>query len=187
MASLDVFSARFDTLNVPMDLDSAYLHFSENSKSALFEGYTIQIFSGDRSGANAVRANIISLGIDSDARMVYREPNFKIHIGSFPDASAAERALVEWRVHYPRCVRLKNAHSLVRIAYSGRPLFLQILYTASNNIFLNIAVVQVDISSVVIFSTNYEASRKLGTLCHHHTITNLGTNEFLKQGLFVAY
>ena len=101
MGSPDVFSTRQDTLNVLMDLDSAYLHFSENSKSALFEGYTIQIFSGNRSGANAVRANIISLGIDSEARMVYREPNFKIHIGSFPDASAAERALLEWRIHYP--------------------------------------------------------------------------------------
>ena len=108
MSSQDVFTASNDTLNVPMDLDSAYHHFSENSKSALFEGYTIQIFSGDRSGANAVRANIISLGIDSDARMVYREPNFKIHIGSFPDASAAERALVEWRIHYPDAFVLKT-------------------------------------------------------------------------------
>lgn len=108
MGSPDVFSTRHDTLNVPMDLDSAYLHFSENSKSALFEGYTIQIFSGNRSGANAVRANIISLGIDSEARMVYREPNFKIHIGSFPDASTAERALEEWRIHYPDAFVLKT-------------------------------------------------------------------------------
>ena len=108
MGSPDVFSTRHDTLNVPMDLDSAYLHFSENSKSALFEGYTIQIFSGDRSDANTVRANIISLGIDNDARMVYREPNFKIHIGSFPDVSAAERALSEWRVHYPDAFVLKT-------------------------------------------------------------------------------
>ena len=107
-SSQGVFTASNDTLNVPMDLDSAYLHFSENSKSTLFEGYTIQIFSGDRSGANAVRANIISLGIDNDARMVYREPNFKIHIGSFPDVSAAERALSEWRVHYPDAFVLKT-------------------------------------------------------------------------------
>ncbi|HCP40820.1 MAG TPA: hypothetical protein DIT65_03415 [Cryomorphaceae bacterium] len=105
--AVDVFSTGQDTLNVPMNLDSAYFHFSENSKSGLFEGYTIQIFSGDRSGANAVRANIISLGIESDARMIYREPNFKIHIGSFPDGSAAERALVEWRVHYPDAFVLK--------------------------------------------------------------------------------
>jgi hypothetical protein len=97
-----------DTLNVAMDLDSAYMHYTENTKSTLFEGYTIQIFSGDRSGANAVRANIISLGFESDARMVYREPNFKIHIGSYPDASAAERALIQWKSSYPDAFVLKT-------------------------------------------------------------------------------
>ena len=66
-------------------------------------------------------------------------------------------------------------------------LFLQILYTAINNIFLNVAVVQVDITPVVIFSTNDEASWKLRTLSHHHTIADLGTDQFLKQGLFVTY
>ena len=40
--------------------------------------------------------------------MVYREPNFKIHIGSFPDASTAERALEEWRIHYPDAFVLKT-------------------------------------------------------------------------------
>lgn len=97
-----------DTLNVAMDLDSAYAHYTENSKSTLFEGYTIQIFSGDRSGANAVRANIISLGFESEARMVYREPNFKIHIGSYPDASSAERALIQWKGSYPDAFVLKT-------------------------------------------------------------------------------
>ena len=91
-----------------MDLDSAYAHYTENTKSTLFEGYTIQIFSGDRSGANAVRANIISLGFESEARMVYREPNFKIHIGSYPDASSAERALVQWKSSYPDAFVLKT-------------------------------------------------------------------------------
>jgi hypothetical protein len=104
----DVVIVSGDTLNVAMDLDSAYLHFTENAKSSLFEGYTIQIFSGDRSGANAVRANIISLGFESDARMVYREPNFKIHIGSFPDVSSAERALVQWKGSYPDAFVLKT-------------------------------------------------------------------------------
>ena len=97
-----------DTLNVAIDLDSAYAHYTENSKSTLFEGYTIQIFSGDRSGANAVRANIISLGFESEARMVYREPNFKIHIGSYPDASSAERALIQWKGSYPDAFVLKT-------------------------------------------------------------------------------
>lgn len=106
--SFDVSLCFSDTLNVAMDLDSAYAHYTENTKSTLFEGYTIQIFSGDRSGANAVRANIISLGFESEARMVYREPNFKIHIGSYPDASSAERALIQWKSSYPDAFVLKT-------------------------------------------------------------------------------
>jgi len=97
-----------DTLEVAMDIDSAFAHYTEHSKSPLFEGYTIQIFSGDRSRANAVRANIISLGFESEARMVYREPNFKIHIGAYPDASAAERALIQWKSIYPDAFVLKT-------------------------------------------------------------------------------
>jgi hypothetical protein len=96
-----------DTLNIPMDLDSAYAHYTNEMKSPLFEGYTIQVFSGDRSGANAVRANIISLGAEEEARIVYKEPNFKIHVGSYPDISAAERALVSWKTTFPDAFVLK--------------------------------------------------------------------------------
>lgn len=90
-----------DTLNIPMDLDSVYAHYSEESKSELFEGYTIQLFSGTREGAFQVRSKILSLGAEQEARMIYKEPNFKIHIGSFPDAAAAERALVAWTEEFP--------------------------------------------------------------------------------------
>lgn len=97
-----------DTLNIPMDLDSAYAHYTNEMKSPLFEGYTIQVFSGDRSGANSVRANIISLGAEEEARIVYREPNFKIHVGSYPDMSTAERALVSWKSSFPDAFVLKT-------------------------------------------------------------------------------
>ncbi|MDC1022632.1 hypothetical protein OAQ85_04265 [Schleiferiaceae bacterium] len=97
-----------DTLNIPMNLDSAYAHYTEQVKSPLFDGYTIQLFSGNRNGANSVRANIISLGAEEDARIVYREPNFKIHVGSYPDVSTAERALVSWKSYFPDAFVLKT-------------------------------------------------------------------------------
>ena len=90
-----------DTLHITMDTDRAFQHYTESQKSEFFEGYTIQIFSGDRTHANQIRGKILSLGADQEARMVYREPNFKIHIGSFPDVSAAERALVNWKTAFP--------------------------------------------------------------------------------------
>lgn len=97
-----------DTLNLENNLDSAYQHFTQTSQSTLFEGYTIQVFSGNRKGANSVRANIISLGFEEAARMVYREPNFKIHIGSYPDMSSAEKALKEWKKTYPDAFVIKT-------------------------------------------------------------------------------
>ena len=99
-----------DTLDIPMDTEAAYAHYTLKKQSKLFEGYTIQIYSGDRVGANQVRASILSLGAEKEARMVYREPNFKIHVGSFPDASTAERALVEWQASFPDAFVL---HTLV--------------------------------------------------------------------------
>lgn len=97
-----------DTLNIAPNLDSAYAHFTAEHRSELFEGYTIQLFSGDRSNANQVRAKILSLGADKEARMVYREPNFKIHVGSFPDASSAERALMSWKLEFPDAFVVKT-------------------------------------------------------------------------------
>jgi len=96
----EVISAT-DTLEIAMDLDSAYAHYTSAEKSEMFEGYTIQIFSGDRVHANQVRGKILAIGADKEARMVYREPNFKIHIGSYPDVATAERALMSWKVEFP--------------------------------------------------------------------------------------
>lgn len=98
-----------DTLILENDLDSAYQHFTRTRQSTLYEGYTIQVFSGNRKGANSVRANIISLGSEEAARMVYREPNFKIHIGSYPDMSSAEKALKHWKRNYPDAFVIKTA------------------------------------------------------------------------------
>ena len=97
-----------DTLNIPMDLDSAYTHYTNQMKSPLFEGYTIHIFSGNREGANTERANIISMGAEDEARIVYKEPNFKVYVGSYPDVSTAERALVGWKSSYPEAFILKT-------------------------------------------------------------------------------
>ena len=101
IASSSTSEYQQDTLHIALDTDSAFHHYTAHAMSELFEGYTIQIFSGGRINANKTRGKILRLGADQDARMVYREPNFKIHIGSFPDVSAAERALVHWKTEFP--------------------------------------------------------------------------------------
>ncbi|MDC1028930.1 hypothetical protein OAQ90_03175, partial [Schleiferiaceae bacterium] len=82
-----------DTLNITRDLDSAYTHYISNQQGEFFEGYTIQLFSGNRSGANVLKGDIIARGNYDAVRLVYLAPNFKIQVGSFPDIGSAQRAL----------------------------------------------------------------------------------------------
>ena len=90
-----------DTLNITRNLDSAYSHYVSNQQGEFFEGYTIQLFSGNRSGANVLKGEIIASGKYDAVRLVYLAPNFKIQVGSFPDIGSAQRALIEWKATYP--------------------------------------------------------------------------------------
>ena len=97
-----------DTLNITRDLDSAYAHYISNQQGEFFEGYTIQLFSGNRSGANVLKGDIIASGNYDAVRLVYLAPNFKIQVGSFPDIGCAQRALTEWKSSYPDAFVVKT-------------------------------------------------------------------------------
>ena len=97
-----------DTLDIPRDLDSAYAHYIMEEQGEFFEGYTIQLFSGNRAGANKLRGEIIARGKFDAVRLIYLAPNFKIQIGSFPDIGSAQRALVEWRLLHPDAFVVKT-------------------------------------------------------------------------------
>ena len=97
-----------DTLNITRDLDSAYAHYISNQQGDFFEGYTIQLFSGNRSGANVLKGDIIARGNYDAVRLVYLAPNFKIQVGSFPDIGCAQRALTEWKSSYPDAFVVKT-------------------------------------------------------------------------------
>ena len=97
-----------DTLDIPLDLDSAYAHYIMEEQGEFFEGYTIQLFSGNRSGANVLKGEIIASGKYDAVRLVYLAPNFKIQVGSFPDIGSAQRALAEWKALYPDAFVVKT-------------------------------------------------------------------------------
>jgi hypothetical protein len=97
-----------DTLNITRDLDSAYAHYISNQQGEFFEGYTIQLFSGNRSGANVLKGDIIASGNYDAVRLVYLAPNFKIQVESFPDIGCAQRALTEWKSSYPDAFVVKT-------------------------------------------------------------------------------
>ncbi len=97
-----------DTLDIARDLDSAYLHFISEQQGEFFEGYTIQLFSGNRSGANILKGEIIANGKYDAVRLVYLAPNFKIQVGSYPDIGSAQRDLGEWKALYPDAFVVKT-------------------------------------------------------------------------------
>ena len=97
-----------DTLNITRDLDSAYAHYVSKQQGEFFDGYTIQLFSGNRSGANVLKGDIIASGNYDAVRLVYLAPNFKIQVGSFPDIGCAQRALTEWKSSYPDAFVVKT-------------------------------------------------------------------------------
>ena len=89
-----------DTLDVSPSLDSVYAQWSAGQKSEFFEGYTIQLFSGDRANANKVRAEVVETNL-GEARVIYKAPNFKVHVGSFPTSLLAEKERQKWLEKFP--------------------------------------------------------------------------------------
>lgn len=89
-----------DTLDVAPNVDSVYAHYVEAQESEVFEGFTIQLFSGDRDNANKVRAKVVGLDL-GEARVIYKAPNFKVHVGAFPTTLMAEQERQRWLQEFP--------------------------------------------------------------------------------------
>jgi hypothetical protein len=62
--------------------------------------YKIQIYSGDRSGAERVKANFTTLFTDLPVSMEFNTPNYKIWVGNFTNRLEAERALLKIKKEY---------------------------------------------------------------------------------------
>lgn len=62
--------------------------------------YKIQIFSGDRSGAERVKSDFSALFNDVSASIEFNTPNYKIWVGNFTNRLDAERALVKIKKEY---------------------------------------------------------------------------------------
>lgn len=99
--SLKGFSTELtDTLEVAPNVDSVYAHYVQSQESEVFKGFTIQLFSGDRDNANKVRAKVVGLGL-GEARVIYKAPNFKVYIGTFPTILMAEHERLSWLMYFP--------------------------------------------------------------------------------------
>lgn len=105
-----------DTLIVAPNVDSVYAHYVHSQESEVFEGFTIQLFSGDRDNANKIRAKVVGLDLGK-ARVTYKAPNFKVHVGAFPTTLMAEQERKLWLKHFPDAFVVKTYVPLYPIEF----------------------------------------------------------------------
>ncbi|MEP2937442.1 MAG: SPOR domain-containing protein [Gilvibacter sp.] len=70
-------------------------------RNKLSDGFTIQIFSGERSRANAVINRYRSTFAAWPATLEYETPNYKVWVGNYASRLAADRALLEIQAKFP--------------------------------------------------------------------------------------
>lgn len=72
-------------------------------------GYRIQIYYGtDRNKANEIRTEFIRDHIETEAYMVYHQPNFKVRIGDFKTRLEAQKAMQLFSAFYPGSFIVKD-------------------------------------------------------------------------------
>jgi 5-hydroxyisourate hydrolase-like protein (transthyretin family) len=94
-------SATAQNTKVKVDQDSQIdklLEFKKDLRTV--DIYKIQIYSGDRSGAERVKNSFSSFFNDIPASMEFNTPNYKIWVGNFTNRLEAERALVKIKKEY---------------------------------------------------------------------------------------
>jgi len=64
-------------------------------RNKLSDGFTIQIFSGEKSSANAVISRYRSTFAAWPATLEYETPNYKVWVGNYATRLEADRALLE--------------------------------------------------------------------------------------------
>jgi hypothetical protein len=94
-------SATAQNTKVKVDQDSQIdklLEFKKDLRTV--DIYKIQIYSGDRSGAEKIKSNFSTLFKDLPVSMEFNTPNYKIWVGNFTNRLEAERALLKIKKEY---------------------------------------------------------------------------------------
>lgn len=96
------------SINQPSELNKLLTIKKEmNVSGSDSDRYKIQIYSGDRSGANATMAKYNQSPYTWNIIDVYEPPNYKVWLGSFRSRLEVDRALVHVKKDFPNAFRLK--------------------------------------------------------------------------------
>lgn len=115
-----LYASSNDTTIVDPRLEAVYQQFLQDAQSEEFDGYTIQLFSGERNNAYGLRARVISLDL-GEARVIYKEPNFKVHVGSFPTIIMAEKERQKIIEFFPDAFVVKTSVPFYPIEIPEKP------------------------------------------------------------------
>ncbi|MGY0393519.1 SPOR domain-containing protein [Bizionia sp. KMM 8389] len=108
--SVNIFYAQQGavTVNQPSEIDALLALKKEMNTSNEDSGrYKIQIFSGDRSGADKTITDFEDKFEKIPTKLVYETPNYKVWVGNFRNRLDADRGLEIIREEFPDAFRFK--------------------------------------------------------------------------------
>ena len=76
-------------------------------RNKLSDGYTIQLYYGEKNKANSVLKKYRNFYGSWPASIEYETPNYKVWAGNFNSRFKADRALLEIKRHFPAAFILK--------------------------------------------------------------------------------
>jgi hypothetical protein len=86
-------------------LDGALEKNAEINKSRPYTVYTVQIYNGSsRIRANEIRRQVYSVMPEADPVLEYRQPNYKVKVGSFESRAEAYKTFKKLQQNFPGTV-----------------------------------------------------------------------------------
>lgn len=94
--------------HIKSELDSiAKIAFEENKEGKYVDGYIIQVYSGNsRETANQAHYKMDEYFPELEAKISYRQPNFRVKAGKFTDRLKANRIHQQVKEEFPRALLL---------------------------------------------------------------------------------
>ena len=96
------------TGHIQSELDSINrFSYEQNKEGKYVDGYVIQVYTGDsRDIANQTRSQMDEFFPELDAKVSYRQPNFRVKAGRFTDRLKANRIHQQVKEEFPRAILL---------------------------------------------------------------------------------
>ena len=99
------------------DLDTlVQRNIESNQITNGIQGYRVQIFFGsDRKGANDARTQFLQLYPNTEAYLLYQQPNFKVRVGDFRTQQEAQALFKELLHHFERVFLVPDKINLPKL------------------------------------------------------------------------